>query len=465
MDNTSEDTKDDSVQRGRGGIASAFFESAGIFGVGKIAKENLKLLGDIESTSRLTSINARKVQFLLGVALDQQVPTTKLTSEAAAGIVPASKPTVGGGNLFRSILAGLLGALPLLLNDKVRENLGSYFKELLEGMGVTNEVLQKAISIVKVVGGFFVAYGILKIVSFFRKVIKLFGVTVAILKYIVKLLGVTSIPGVDVPDGSRNTRPGTGPTPAPGGRPPVSAPPVKVPPLVLLPGNTTPRLPGPSGPAISTIPGATPPMLPAPVAKPPPRLAELRSRAADAVEANIIRETLTPKPNAPTQPPGTSSISGLGSIISKIGRILPIINLLLGAHDLYRAYELFKAGETANAAIAAIGGLGTIMLGVGMLISAPVLAPILTGVGIVASLGSLAVWAAKELYESIGRNDPNNVTDPSDIPNPEPVYKDERPMKFSELSKDITMSKYTRARNTDVVILTKPVIIYNRAFA
>lgn len=459
MDETDANTgSDPSVSEGRKGVAAALTASTGIFGRGKQAQSNLKILSNIESSARLASINAKRVQYLLGVALGQ----TEIISPGVQPVetIPTTTPGVvrkKSISTLQAILGALLGALPLLLNEKVRDNLKEYFSNLLKGMGFTTESIDNAVGILKLVGGLFVAYGIYKIISIFRRAIKLIGLVVKVLGAVVRALGIIrTIPNIDLPDGSRG-RPGGAPwRPTP--PPPRGPGPVAVPPVTRLPPPTTAR-----------------PLLAPPVV--PPRLVELRARGAAAEDARIIRETIrepvAPPPRTTTTveparlaapPAPTPSTSALGSIIDKIGRVIPLLNLVLGAYDLYNAVQLYQEGNTKDAVISAVGGIGAILLGVGTLIAAPVLGPVLTGIGLVASLGATLKWFYDKLSDNNNSN--LNVMPPGEIPNPEPVYNmNESVGKLNQLSTDVVTSKTSRVRDTNLVILTKPVIVYNRSFA
>jgi hypothetical protein len=449
MDETDVNTSSDpTVNEGRKGVASALSASTGIFGRGIQSRANLKILSNIESSARLASINAKRVQYLLGVALGQ---TTTITPDIQlVDTVPGALPTntrKAPISPLQAILGGLLGALPLLLNDEVRKNLKEYFTNLLKGMGATTKSIDKAIGIVKIVGGLFVLYGIYKFISIVRKALRFFKAVVKVLGAVIRALGLIAVPDINLPDGKRQ-QPGRPPAPAPGGRPPVAVPPVRPAP----PGTQAPRLPAPA-------PGAVVRPLPAPPVV-PPRVAELRGRAAAADDVKIIRETIkeptSPGPRTtpviPNTPATPTNVSALGSIIDKIGRFIPILNLVLGAYDLYNSVLLYQEGRTKDAALAAVAGIGAILLGVGTLVTAPVMGPILAGTGLILSLGATLKWMYDRISEA-GESKEDTSIQPLDQ------------LKLSQLSTDVITSKATRVRDTDVVILTKPVIIYNRSFA
>ncbi len=449
MDETDANTSSDpTVNEGRKGVASALASSTGIFGRGVQARGNLKILSNIESSARLASINAKRVQYLLGVALGQ---TTNITSGVQpVETVPGTLPTYtrkASISPLQAILGGLLGALPLLLNDEVRKNLKEYFTNLLRGMGVTTESIDKAIGIVKMVGGLFVLYGIYKFISIVRKALRFLKAVVKVLGAVIRALGLIAVPDLDLPDNKRQV-PSRPQAPAPTSRPPVTVPPRRP----TTPGPQAPRLPAPvQGTVVRPLPA--PPVV-------PPRIAELRGRAGAAEDVRIIRETVRepapPGPRTtpviPNTPNAPTNISALGSIIDKIGRFIPILSLVLGAYDLYNAVLLYQEGNTKDAALAAVGGIGAILLGVGTLVTAPVMGPILAGTGLILSLGATLKWLYDRISEA-GESKEDTSILPLD------------PLKLSQLSTDVLTSKATRVRDTDVVILTKPVIIYNRSFA
>ena len=454
MDETDANTSSDpTVNEGRKGVASALASSTGIFGRGVQARANLKILSNIESSARLASINAKRVQYLLGVALGQ---TTNITPGAQpVETVPGTLPTVARKasiSPLQAILGGLLAALPLLLNDEVRKNLKEYFTNLLRGMGVTTESIDKAIGIVKMVGGLFVLYGVYKFISIVRKALRFLKAVVKVLGAVIRALGLIAVPDIDLPDGKKQ-QPVRPPAPAPVGRPPVPVPTTRP----TTPVTQAPRLPAP-------VQGTVVRPLPAPSVV-PPRIAELRGRASAAEDVRIIRETVRepapPGPRTtqviPSTPTAPTNISALGRIIDKIGRFIPILSLVLGAYDLYNAFLLYEEGKTKDAALAAVGGIGAILLGVGTLMTAPVMGPILAGTGLVLSIGTTLKW----LYDRVSEEARGLSGESKEDTSIQPMNQ----LNLSQLSTDVITSKATRVRDTDVVILTKPVIIYNRSFA
>lgn len=482
--------QDDGSGGGRSSVTSSFLKSIGLISPVQ-DRLKLKALNNIESSAKLALFNARKIQFLFSTLLNQ-ISSTRIEKPRTATDISVGRKIserARSGLKVSNLLKGLLLLIPLmslLLSDDVKENLKKYFEEFLKALGVTEDALK----IIKGVIGslddilkFYLGYKVIsKVIKVIRLIITLGKIIKFALKLIMKNCGM-GLPMPDVPEPSRPTpgAPPAGPgntpvTPIPSGRP-VATPYVS--PYALLP----PPPPGGGGgiriapPVPPSLPGIARPALPAPegvapsaTARPSPgqplptpsQAGRMRVPSADIEDAKIIRETLK------TGAPGGPGLSALGSILQKISRFIPIINLIVGAYDLYLAYQLYEQGKNKEAVTTALAGLGAIMLGVGSIIAAPVLAPILTGIGLIAYVASFVSWAGSNLWDMYeSGKDYRYEFRPYDYMPLQPYQvSPEETSRLNSYSTDVNLARSgSRARDTEVVIITKPVVIFNQAFA
>jgi hypothetical protein len=466
----------------RKNVTSSFLKSIGLINPVQ-DRLKLKTLKNIESSAKIALFNAKRIKFLF-TELFKQIQVGKLDKPKTTTDVSIGKKLIEkarSGFKVSSLLKGLLLVIPLislLIDDEIKKNLSSYFSELLKAFGVTDEALKLikwAIGSLDDLLKLYLGYKVIsKVIKFFKLLITLGKIIKFALKLLIRNCGM-GLPMPDVPEPGRTTqtpRPAPGPT-APRPVPPVASPyqllpppsrpsgGIRIPPPVppSLPGMNRPALPAPAGTSYQPTPSR--PALPQPA--PTPSQTGRISNPADIEDAKIIRETL--KPGAP----GGPGLSTLGNILHKISRFIPIINLIVGAYDLYLAYKLYEQGKTKEAVTTALAGMGAILLGVGSIIAAPVLGPILTGIGLIASVASFVGWAGSNLidmYES--GKDYRYQFDSYDYEPIQPyqVAPDETSLRLNNFSTDINLARTTsRPRDTEVVIITKPVIVFNQAFA
>jgi hypothetical protein len=414
------------------------------------SSKDTSTLSKIESSARLALFNARRVQFFLNILLNQ-LQTFNLQRASITTLISDTKDKVvkrlKSGFSLSNLIKGFILAIPFLLSDEIKENLKEYFEGLLRGFGVTEEAIKKISFIFENLDKIILAYLGLKILGPAIKTIRLL---ILLGKLVAAAIRYLLLPGLNIPPpappepGRQPNRPGgTAPTtPVPPA--PSTARPVPVDPTAtrLPPPSPQPRLPGPA----PSVPPLQAPNRTTPRAVSPAEVIE---------DARIIREI-------PAEKPPASSLSKLGEVFSKIGRVIPIVNLGLGAYDLYIAYELYKEGKNTEAGISAVTGLGTIMLGIGQILSLPVLG--LIG-GLTTVLGLIS-YGINQAYNSIKDylRDKNNSYNFSDMPNFEYHYTPENtsPEEMSlmkDLSQDVSIAKNTRRRDTAIAIFTKPIIV------
>lgn len=483
--------QDDGSGGGRSSVTSSFLKSIGLINPVQ-DRLKLKALNNIESSAKLALFNARKIQFLFSTLLNQ-ISTTRIEKpRTATDISVGRKITERARSGFKvsNLLKGLLLLIPLmslLLSDDVKENLKKYFEEFLSALGVTEQALKVIKGVLGSLDDLLKLYLGYKVISKVIKVIRLIITLGKIIKFALKLIMKNCGMGLPMPDMPESGRPAPGAPPARPGTTPITPIPNRAPgvtpyvsPYALLP--PPPPRGGTGGiriapPVLPSLPGIARPALPAPggatyssTARPSPgqplqtpsQAGRMPVPSTDIEDAKIIRETL--KPGAS----GGPGLSALSSILQKISRFIPIINLIVGAYDLYLAYQLYEQGKNKEAVTTALAGLGAIMLGVGSIIAAPVLAPILTGIGLIASVASFVSWAGSNLWDMYeSGKDYRYQFQPYDYMPLQPyqVAPDEM-SRLNSYSTDINLARTgNRARDTEVVIITKPVVIFNQAFA
>lgn len=453
-------------------VTYSFLKTIGLINTYKDAQKQ-KALENIESSARLALSNARKIGFLFSVLINQVSNTRVEKPKATTNVSTVKKIVENAKSSFKvsSILKGLLLLIPLLslmLSDEVKENLKTYLEEFLRAFGVTEKALNLikwAISSLDDLLKIYLGYKVISKLIKLYKLLRLLGKATAIaLRFIFKNCGmglpmpeVPPEPGRPIPGGI----PGTTPVePIPNVRLPVVAPYVS--PYALLPGRTNQpiSLPGQAGglrlpaPAVQVVPPPIPRLGgPTALTTAPSAAGTRPTRTPGQIEdAKIIREIKTAPPGSPI---GTKFLD----IIKNISRIIPIINLLIGLYDVYVGAMLIKEGKTTDGALTVMIGLGTIALGIGEILALPILA----GVGLTAVLVGGVGLLGKKLYEYFTeRKTDFQVTNPmGDF-----IVSPEEPTRVNSLSSEIIMAKNnTRMRDTDVVIITKPVVVFNRAFA
>lgn len=469
----------------RKNVTSSFLKSIGLINPVQ-DRLKLKTLKNIESSAKIALFNAQRIGFLF-TELFKQIQVGKLDKPKTTTDVSIGKKLIEkarSGFKVSSLLKGLLLLIPLmslLMDDEIKKNLSSYFSELLKAFGVTDEALKlikwtiwSLDNLLKLYLGYKI---ISKVIKFFKLLITLGKIIKFALKLLIRNCGI-GLPMPDVPEPGRTSqtpRPAPGPT-APRPVPPVPSPyqllppptrpggGIRIPPPVppSLPGMNRPALPAPAGTSYQSTPSRPTSSQPVPT---PSQMGRIGS-SADIEDARIIRETL--KPGAPGAP-GGPGLSTLGNILQKISRFIPIINLIVGAYDLYLAYQLYEQGKTKEAVTTALAGMGAILLGVGTIIAAPVLGPILTGIGLIASVAGFVGWAGSNLmdmYQS-GKDYRYQFESYDYEPiQPNQVAPDQTSSRLNDVSTDINLARTTsRPRDTEVVIITKPVIVFNQAFA
>lgn len=473
--------QDDGSGGGRSSVTSSFLKSIGLINPVQ-DRLKLKALNNIESSAKLALFNARKIQFLFSTLLNQ-ISTTRIEKpRTATDISVGRKITERARSGFKvsNLLKGLLLLIPLmslLLSDDVKENLKKYFEEFLRALGVTEQALKVIKGVLGSLDDLLKLYLGYKVISKVIKVIRLIITLGKIIKFALKLIMKNCGMGLPVPEAPEPGRPAPGSRPSPGGPGLTPVTPVTPVPTVIpyvprvqllpyggtqglrlpaprppgLPGTSTPgtglRLPSPApavqAPSIPRLGGPTPSATPRPTTAPP-----AGRTPAQIEDAKIIKEIPTA-----TDPRASKFLT----LLNSIGRVIPILNLLIGAYDIYVGTQLIAAGNKSDGSLSILTGIGTIALGVGEILALPVVA----AAGGVLAIGGTVAYFIKKLYEYVTTDKPSKegLSSPS-------ISPPERLGELNSYSTDVNLARSSsRARDTEVVIITKPVVIFNQAFA
>lgn len=352
-------------------------------------------------------------------------------------------------------LAGLTASS--LINPEVRENLGKYFTNFLEGLGLGKEFREQMLARLDSFKNklnflknlFYTALGAAALIKVANVISLLYSLGKMIyLGFKLKQLGDIAEEYGDIPEGERRSGEG----PRTGSQPPPKSPTTVIPPRPpALAAPKPPALPG-----IKALPQSE--VAPGVLAKSgnPTTLSLIK----DPKTGQYIAEDAVVKSSKPSVRPSVSGLRALGGAGAALG-------LIAGAFAIDDAIFKWKNGDKSGAVLDALSGIGSIVAGIGAVllllgVAAPVAGAALTA-GSIAAIGAGVASLIKMANE--GKYTEGEITDDNidywDAGQENPMQFNTVPPKTPKVvndSKEVSLNTTLGNDNTTILAMTQPII-------